>query len=139
MADVHDKKTRSYNMSQIKGSDTKSEMIVRKYLHGKGLRFRLHDKFLPGKPDLVFKKYKTVVFINGCFWHGHEDCKYFTILKTRTDWWKDKIFKTKERNQLIVEKLEATGWKVIVVWECKLKSKNQSKSLEKLHRKIIAT
>ena len=136
MADVHDKKTRSYNMSQIKGSDTKPEMVVRKYLHGKGLRFRLHDKSLHGKPDLVFKKHKTVVFINGCFWHGHDNCKYFKIPKTRTEWWKDKIYKNKERDLLVTQKLQLNGWNVITIWECELKKAKINSTLIKLFEAI---
>jgi DNA mismatch endonuclease, patch repair protein len=85
MADVHDKETRSYNMSRIKGKDTKPEMLVRKFLHAKGFRYRLHVKNLPGKPDIVLPKYKTVIFVHGCFWHKHEGCKYFVVPKTRTD------------------------------------------------------
>ena len=137
MADVHDQKTRSYNMSQIKGSDTKPEMIVRKYLHAKGLRYRLHAKSLPGKPDLVFKKHKTVVFINGCFWHGHANCKYFKLPKSRTEWRREKITKTKNRDRIAIEKLDSADWKVIVVWECKLKSNNQQKFLKNLYEKIV--
>ena len=85
MADVHSKKTRSYNMSRIKGKDTKPEMLVRRFLHANGYRYRLHDKKLPGKPDLVLRKYGTVIFIHGCFWHSHTDCKYYVVPKTRTD------------------------------------------------------
>ncbi len=91
MADVHDIKTRSYNMSRIKGKNTKPEMLVRKFLHANGFRYRLHVKNLPGKPDIVLPKYKTVIFVHGCFWHGHEHCKYFVVPKTRTDWWLNKI------------------------------------------------
>lgn len=91
MSDVHSKEVRSYNMSQIKSKNTKPEILVRKFLFAKGLRFRLHDKNLPGKPDIVLKKYKTVIFVDGCFWHGHDKCKYFIIPKTRTDWWLEKI------------------------------------------------
>jgi DNA mismatch endonuclease, patch repair protein len=91
MADVHDKATRSYNMSRIKGKDTKPEMLVRKFLHAQGFRYRLHVKDLPGKPDIVLPKYKTVIFVHGCFWHGHEHCKYYVIPKTRTEWWVNKI------------------------------------------------
>ncbi|MBC7451038.1 MAG: DNA mismatch endonuclease Vsr [Cytophagales bacterium] len=85
MADVHSKEVRSYNMSQIKGKDTKPEMLVRKFLFSKGFRFRLHVKDLPGKPDIVLPKYRTVIFIHGCFWHGHEGCRYFVMPKTRTE------------------------------------------------------
>ena len=93
MADVHDKITRSYNMSRIRATNTKPEMLVRKFLHAQGYRYKLHDKTLPGKPDLVLPKYKTVIFIHGCFWHGHENCKYFKIPQTRTEWWTEKINK----------------------------------------------
>lgn len=91
MADVHEPKVRSYNMSQIKSKNTKPEMLVRKFLFSKGLRFRIHDKKLPGKPDIVLKKYNTILFIHGCFWHWHKGCKYFVIPKTRADWWLEKI------------------------------------------------
>ena len=91
MADVHTKKQRSYNMSRIKGKDTKPEMLVRKFLHANGFRYKLHDKKMPGKPDIVLTKYKTLIFVHGCFWHGQEGCKYFKIPQTRTEWWTDKI------------------------------------------------
>ena len=91
MSDVHSKKIRSYNMSQIKGANTKPELIVRKYLYSNGLRYRLNIKSLPGKPDLYLKKYNTVVEIRGCFWHGHPNCKYFRLPKTKTEWWDNKI------------------------------------------------
>jgi DNA mismatch endonuclease (patch repair protein) len=87
MADVHTKKQRSFNMSRIKGKDTKPEMLVRKFLHANGFRYKLHDKKLPGKPDIVLPKYNTVIFVHGCFWHGHTNCKYFKIPQTRTQWW----------------------------------------------------
>ena len=97
--DVHDKKTRSYNMSQIKSKDTKPEEIVRKYLFKQGFRYRKNDKRLPGKPDIVLPKYKTVIFVNGCFWHEHEGCRYFVWPKSNTEFWKDKISKTVERDK----------------------------------------
>jgi len=129
MADCHDKKTRSYNMSQIRSKDTKPELLVRKYLFAHGFRYRLHDKKLPGKPDIVLPKYKTVIFVNGCFWHGHENCKYFRLPKTRTKWWKEKI----ERNILNDFKKQNTlsymGLKVIIVWECNIKNNSFSKNL----------
>jgi len=91
MTDVHNKQTRSYNMSQIKGKNTKPEMLVRKFLFANGFRYRLHDIKLPGKPDIVLPKYKSVILVHGCFWHGHEGCKYFVVPKTRTEWWLQKI------------------------------------------------
>ena len=97
--DVHDKKTRSYNMSRIKGKNTKPEEIVRKYLFSKGFRYRKNEKKLPGTPDIVLPKYKTVIFVNGCFWHGHQDCRYFVVPKTNTDFWLDKINTNIERDK----------------------------------------
>lgn len=124
MADVHDKETRSFNMSRVRSKDTKPEMLIRKFLFANGFRYRLHDKKLPGKPDIVLSKYKTVIFINGCFWHGHENCKYFKLPKTRTEWWKAKIERNivndKEKHTL----LQNAGYKVIVVWECDIKNKS---------------
>src|SRR4051812_18176288 len=98
MADVHSQEVRSYNMSRIRSVNTRPEMIVRKALHSVGFRYRLYDKCLPGRPDIVLKKYKTAVFINGCFWHGHKNCKYFKIPETRKAWWDAKITRTKERD-----------------------------------------
>ena len=132
MADVHDKKTRSYNMSQVKGKDTKPEMVVRRFLHAEGFRYRLHVKDLPGKPDLVFPKYKTVVFIHGCFWHGHERCKYFVIPKTNTQWWQNKIEGNKQRDYKNYRKLREAGWKVIVLFECELKKEQIDQRLSSL-------
>ena len=132
MSDVHNKETRSYNMSQIKGKDTKPEMLVRKFLHAQGIRFRLHDKKLPGKPDIVLPKYNTVVQIHGCFWHGHEGCKYFVIPKTRKEWWTEKINKTKFNDSENEGKLEKLGWKIIIIFECELKPNVRNKTLHNL-------
>uniref|UniRef100_A0AAU6WM71 Very short patch repair endonuclease n=1 Tax=Chryseobacterium endophyticum TaxID=1854762 RepID=A0AAU6WM71_9FLAO len=137
MADVHSNEVRSYNMSQIKGKNTKPEILVRKFLFAKGLRYKLHDSKLPGKPDLVFPKYKTIIFIHGCFWHGHEGCKYFVIPKTRTEWWSAKIDKNKEKDMDSIKKLEDDGWRIFVVWECNLKSNKREEVLNDLYNKII--
>jgi DNA mismatch endonuclease (patch repair protein) len=136
MADVHSKEIRSYNMSKIKGKDTKPEILVRKFLFSKGLRFRLHDKKLPGKPDLVFPKYKTVIFINGCFWHGHEGCRYFVIPKTRTDWWLNKIIANQKRDSESYNFLKSHNWKIIIIWECQLKPKIREITLQTLLREF---
>jgi len=138
MADVHSKKTRSFNMSQIKGKDTKPEILVRKFLFSNGFRYKLHDKKLPGKPDLVFPKYRTVLFVHGCFWHGHENCKYFVIPKTRTEWWLDKINGNKKRDDNNIKLLEKEGWKVITVWGCELKPDKRENTLKNLIQKIKA-
>jgi DNA mismatch endonuclease, patch repair protein len=136
MADVHDAATRSYNMSRVKGKDTKPEWLVRRYLFGKGFRYRLHDKKLPGKPDLVFRKHKTVVFIHGCFWHGHEGCKYSRLPGTNADWWMRKIQATKEHDKKVVSQLTDLGWKVLFVWECELKSGTRLNTLQEVAAKI---
>ena len=129
MADVHNKATRSYNMSRIKGKDTKPEMLVRKFLHAQGFRYRLHDKKLPGKPDIVLPKYKTVIFIHGCFWHKHEGCKYFVVPKTRTEWWMNKINGNVANDKKASEALKEAGWKIINIWECELKSSKKEYTL----------
>lgn len=137
MTDVHDIATRRYNMSRIRGKDTKPEMMVRRYLHAHGIRYRLHNKTLPGKPDLTLTKYHTVIFVNGCFWHGHKGCKYFVLPKTRTEWWEEKIKETIMRDSKVIQDLEALGWKPIVVWECQLKTKKRDFVLNNLHNSII--
>lgn len=139
MADVHTKKQRSYNMSRIKGKDTKPEMLVRKFLHANGYRYKLHDKKLSGKPDIVLPKYNTVIFVHGCFWHGHANCKYFKIPQTRTQWWTDKINGNKANDAKAVKALKKDGWKVIVVWECQLKPTKQQKILNSLMGKFPIT
>lgn len=136
MADVHSKEIRSFNMSRIKGKDTKPEMLVRKFLFSNGIRYRLHDKRLPGKPDMVFPKYKKVVFIHGCFWHGHENCKYFVVPKTRTEWWLNKINSNKKKDTESVYALKKLGWKVLTIWECELKSNNKDKKLKSIIREF---
>ena len=136
MADVHSKEIRSFNMSQIKGMDTKPEIVVRKFLFANGIRYRLHDKRLPGKPDMVFPKYKKVVFIHGCFWHGHENCKYFIVPKTRTEWWLNKINSNKKKDAESVYALKKQGWKVITIWECELKPKTKDKKLKSIIREF---
>ncbi|MDI6402044.1 DNA mismatch endonuclease Vsr [Balneolaceae bacterium ANBcel3] len=132
MTDVHDKATRSFNMSRIKGTNTKPEMLVRKYLHENGLRYRLHNKKLPGKPDLTLSKYHTVIFVNGCFWHGHRGCKYFVLPKTRTEWWQDKIEETIKRDIKAMKDLKELGWNSIVIWECELKPEKRNTTLENI-------
>ena len=132
MADVHTKKQRSYNMSRIKGKDTKPEMLVRKFLHANGYRYKLHDKNLPGRPDIVLPKYNTIIFVHGCFWHGHANCKYFVVPKTNTKWWTDKINGNKANDAKAIKALKKDGWKIINVWECELKSAKIEKALKKI-------
>lgn len=132
MADVHSKETRSYNMSRIRSKDTKPELLVRKFLHKNGFRYRLHVKDMPGKPDIVLPKYKTVIFIHGCFWHGHEGCRYFVVPKTRTEWWLNKINGNISNDIKAETDLMANGWKIIKIWECDLKKAFLNDSLDRL-------
>lgn len=111
-------------------------MTVRKFLFANGFRYRLHDKSLLGKPDIVLKKYKSLIFINDCFWHGHENCKYFSIPKTRTEWWREKILKNIKKDAFTVNELIRDGWRVIVIWECQLKKNILASTFEKLTNDI---
>lgn len=137
--DKHSKETRSYNMSMIKSSGTKPEEAVRKYLFSKGLRYRKNVKTLPGKPDIVLPKYKTIVFVNGCFWHGHKGCKYFVMPKTNVEFWTEKITKNIARDEITYKKLQNMGWNVIVVWECELKKDKRNNTPECLYNDILAS
>ncbi len=132
MADVHNKLTRSYNMAQIKGKNTKPEILVRKFLFSNGYRYRKNDKRYPGTPDIILPKYKTVVFVNGCFWHKHEGCKYFVWPKNNAAFWEEKINRNKNRDERNYESLRIAGWKVIVIWECELKPDRREKTLNML-------
>ncbi|PKQ65918.1 very short patch repair endonuclease [Labilibaculum filiforme] len=137
MTDTHSKEIRSYNMSQIKGKNTKPELLVRKFLFANGFRYRLHAKNLPGKPDIVLPKYKTVIFVNGCFWHGHQNCSYFVPPKTRTQWWMQKISNTQKRDQQAQTKLHTLGWHTITIWECELKPKKVEERLNVLINSLL--
>lgn len=123
-------------MSKIKSKDTKPEMLVRRFLFSHGFRFRLHRKDLPGNPDIVLPKFKTVIFINGCFWHGHWNCKFATIPETNRDFWLTKISGNIIRDNESVERLKQSGWRVIVIWQCELKSKVKDQTLEQLITKL---
>ena len=124
MSDVHSSETRSYNMSMIKGKDTKPEVAVRKYLFSQGFRYRKNVKKMPGSPDIVLPKYKTCIFVNGCFWHKHEGCKYFVWPKSNADFWKNKIETNFARDERNYKNLKDNGWRVIVIWECEVKGKS---------------
>ena len=132
MADVHTKEIRSYNMSRIRSKDTKPELLVRKFLHKNGFRYRLHVKDLPGNPDIVLPRYKTVIFIHGCFWHGHHECQYFVIPKTRTEWWLNKISGNQSKDSHAEKMLTDQGWNIITIWECNLKKSTIGRTLDQL-------
>lgn len=133
MVDHLAKEKRSWNMSRIKGKDTKPEIIVRSILHSMGFRFRIHRKDLSGHPDIVLPKYKTVIFVNGCFWHHHENCKRANIPKSNEDYWIPKLKRVKERDRENYKTLDSAGWKVLVIWECMLKDTINLKSCLKKH------
>ena len=124
MADVHSPETRSFNMSQIKGKNTKPEERVRRYLFSHGFRYRKNVSNLPGKPDIVLPKYKTCIFVNGCFWHKHEGCKYFVWPKNNAEFWKKKITGNVERDLRQQNELRSLSWNVIVIWESKFETSN---------------
>ena len=135
--DNHDKKTRSYNMSMIRSKNTKPEELVRKYLFSQGFRYRKNVRKLPGCPDIVLPKYKTVIFVNGCFWHGHKDCKYFVWPKSNTEYWYQKIESNVKRDKKNRELLKKQGWQVLTVWECELKKGKATETLKKLSALLI--
>lgn len=132
MTDVLSKEQRKRCMSHVRGKDTKPEVMVRQYLFANGFRYRLYRKDLPGKPDIVLPKYKTVIFINGCFWHGHSGCKYATIPEANHDFWLAKISGNIERDKSNHAKLFELGWKVIEIWQCELKPKFREQTLNNL-------
>jgi DNA mismatch endonuclease (patch repair protein) len=138
MPDIHNKETRSYNMSRIRGKDTKPEIAVRKFLYEQGFRYRLQVKTLPGRPDIVLPKYKTIIFVHGCFWHGHENCIKAKLPKTREEWWKNKIERNIENDRRAIGLLREKGWRVVEVWGCQVTSKTAKKTFDTLI-KFLAT
>ena len=135
--DNHTKSQRSYNMSRIRSTNSKPEEIVRKYLFSQGFRYRKNDKRYPGKPDIVLPKYKTVIFVHGCFWHMH-DCGRFVWPSSNIEYWEKKIIGNINRDKEHAEKLQADGWKVLTVWECELNKKNRDQTLIRLVSEIKA-
>jgi DNA mismatch endonuclease (patch repair protein) len=134
--DNRSKEARSRNMSNIPSKNTKPEETVRKYLFAHGLRYRKNVSKLPGKPDIVLPKYKIVVFVNGCFWHGHEGCKYFVPPKTNTEFWFAKFQYNQERDARNYQKLRDLGWRILIVWECEIRHGDADKRLEQLVEEI---
>ena len=136
MTDIYSKNKRSGIMSKISGKETKYEILVRKFLFEKGFRYRKNDKRLPGRPDIVLSKYKTIIFIHGCFWHGHH-CKAGKLPETNKEFWGNKINSNIERDKKNQYKLEKLGWKIIIIWQCKLKNKKMmTKKLKEIEQKI---
>lgn len=137
MADVHTPEQRSYNMSRIHSKNTKPEELVRKFLFSQGFRYRKNDAKLPGKPDIVLPKYKAVIFVNGCFWHGHEGCRYFVWPKNNAEFWKEKITGNIQRDRHNHQLLANQGWRVIEIWECQLMKSVVDNTLQNLVLQII--
>ena len=123
---------RHNNMAAIKSKNTKPEMIVRKFLWRNGFRYRINNPRLPGSPDIVLRKYRTCIFVNGCFWHGHEGCRYYTVPKTNTEFWVKKVARNKERDKEEQQRLAQMGWHCITVWECELKKNKREQTLVSL-------
>ena len=138
MADNHSPDQRHRNMAAIHSASTKPELKLRHALWRLGFRYRLNAKRLPGSPDIVLPKYRTVIFIHGCFWHGHKGCKYYTIPKTNTAFWTAKISRNQERDQKVWRDLESMGWSVVIVWECQLKKANLQETIDRVESEIRA-
>ena len=139
MTDKISRADRSRNMSRIKNKDTKPEMIVRQYLFAQGFRYRLHDKKLMGKPDLVLPKYRAVIFIHGCFWHRHRDCQLAYTPKSREEFWLKKFDDNVKRDNVVKEALHHAGWRILTIWECALRSKDKSRHLESAAKWLISS
>ena len=132
MADKVSIKQRHYIMSRVRSINTKPEIKLRKALFEKGFRYRVNVKTLPGKPDIVLPKYRTAIFVNGCFWHGHSGCKYYTVPETNVEFWVEKVRKNKERDAVNVQRLESLSWSCVTIWECELRPKQRETTLQRL-------
>lgn len=132
MSDTLSPQQRHANMAAIRAKDTKPEIVVRKYLWKEGFRYRLNYPRLPGKPDMVLSKYRTCIFVNGCFWHGHEGCKFYTIPKSNVEFWQNKVRRNRERDLDVQHRLASMGWHCITIWECELKADKQKATLQSL-------
>lgn len=137
MSDKHTPVQRHRNMAAIHSASTKPELTLRLALWHQGFRYRINDKSLPGRPDIVLPKYRTAIFVHGCFWHGHKDCNYYTVPKTNTEFWMAKVARNQERDQEVWRKLEAKGWSVIIVWECQLKKANLEETIDRVAAEIV--
>lgn len=132
MSDRMTESQRHECMSHIRSKDTMPEVVLRRELFRRGFRFRKNVRQFPGTPDIVMPKYRTCIFVNGCFWHGHKGCRYYTVPKTNADFWKDKVKRNIERDALNIQNLELLSWSVITVWECELKPKRLSETMERV-------
>jgi DNA mismatch endonuclease (patch repair protein) len=135
--DNRTKEQRSKCMKNIRSKNTTPELIVRKFLYNKGYRYRLHDKKLPGKPDIVLRKFNTVIFINGCFWHGHKNCSEAKKPKSNSEFWKTKIVSNQQRDRKNIESLSKLGWRVLTIWECQLQKDLMESTLSDIVNKVV--
>ena len=138
MADKFSPEQRHICMSRVRSINTKPEIKLRKALFEKGFRYRVNVKTLPGKPDMVLPKYHTAIFVNGCFWHGHNGCKHYTVPETNMEFWVEKVRKNKERDAVNVQRLESLSWSVVTIWECELKSKVFQDTIAKVEAELAA-
>ena len=138
MSDIVTKQQRHYMMSQVSSKGTKPEMLLRKALFSARYRYRANVKSLPGTPDIVLPKYRTVIFVNGCFWHGHDGCKHYTVPETNVEFWVEKVRKNKERDAVNVQRLESLSWSVVTIWECELKSKVFQDTIARVEAELAA-
>lgn len=136
MADVHSPRVRSRNMAAIRGKDTRPELLIRKALHRRGLRYVLHDRRLPGRPDLVFPRYRTVLFVHGCFWHRHSGCRFATTPASNTGFWQKKLDENVQRDRKVRKQLQLMGWRVLTIWECRVA---MPECIDDLARKIATS
>lgn len=137
MADTMTASQRHYAMSQVHSASTKPEVRLRHALWKQGFRYKVNDRSLPGSPDIVLPKYRSVIFVHGCFWHGHKDCKYYTVPKTNTEFWMAKVARNQQRDQDVWRKLEVKGWRVIIVWECQLKKATLDETVNRVVTEIV--
>ena len=134
MADILTREKRSWNMSQIKGKNSKPELLVRSYLHRNGLRYRINKINIPGKPDITLNRYNTLIFVDGCFWHRHKGCKYAYTPKSRKDFWETKFRNNIQRDKIVNRELKNSGWIVHRIWECQINEKNLKTLVEKIKK-----
>lgn len=125
-------------MSRIRSRGTRPELEVRSWLHARGFRFRVNVKMLPGSPDIVLAKYRTCIFVNGCFWHGHDGCRHYTHPKTNSDFWEQKVRRNRMRDEIVTAKLEAMGWYVLTIWECELEKQSFEQTMEVLSSSLLS-
>lgn len=137
MTDIVDRPTRSRMMSGIRGKNTKPEMLVRRFLHRKGLRYRLHDPKLAGRPDIVLPRHRTIIMVQGCFWHRHSGCQYAYVPKTRQEFWLTKFEGNVQRDRRSLSQLQSQGWRCLTIWECELRSTEAEKVLNRLYASVV--